>query len=119
MPRQGLRVMTEQTRKFIAENPTDVVLSRRVESDDGSGGTSLGPAVAQDPQTMRIVPQSASAASEVRTTSGEMLKPTAVLIALPDANVERGDSLVIDGIRHEVAWVRRLGYEISADVVAR
>jgi hypothetical protein len=119
MPRQGQRVLREQTRNFIAENPSQVVLTRSTETPDGAGGTTKGSPTPLTAQKMRIVLQAANESREIRTSSGEMLKPTAVLIAEYNADVQRGDVLTINGVRHEVAWVRNLGYEISADVVAR
>ena len=118
--KQGLRVLIEQTKKFIDENPSDIVLTRAERAADGAGGTTAGTPTPLSAQRVRLVPANPSAGAEVRTVSGEVVNMTYSLIGLPDANVKEGDTLDIGGLRHEVVQVMVLGgYEVRAELVRR
>ena len=118
--RQGQSFLVKQTRQFINESPTTIALSRVERNDDGAGGTIDGNPIPVEPQTVRIIPANPSSASEVRTVSGEVLKTQYSIVALPDADIREGDSLLINGARHEVAiGINIGGYELRAEVVRR
>lgn len=118
MPRQGLSVMREQTRKFIDENPTDVVLSRGGKEDDGAGGTRVVNPQPLAKQRMRVVPQSALGNTQ-RTFAGEVRRPDAALVAKYDADVAIGDLLAHNGTNYEVMWVLDHGYEKIVELAVR
>jgi hypothetical protein len=115
MPRQGLHVMRRQTSRFIAENPSDVVVTRTTEVSDGAGGTTRGPATPLPPQRVRVVPQ--TMLTESRTSSGEMLRPDAAMVAEWDANIQRDDTIAHNGFTYRVSFVHDKGYEKLVEVV--
>lgn len=118
--KQGLRVLIEQTQKFIEENPSDVVLTRTERADDEAGGYTDGDLVPVPAQRVRLVPANPSAAVEVRNTSGEVVKTAYSMVGLPNANVKENDSLMIDGLRYEVAQAVVIGgYVFRAELVRR
>jgi hypothetical protein len=118
--RQGQTYLVKQTRQFIAEDPTVINLTRTARNSDGAGGWTPGAPTPVAAQTVRLVPSNPSTGSEVRTVSGEVLKTTYSIVAMPDANIQEGDSFMVDGFRHEVVIVLGIGgYEVRAEVVRR
>jgi hypothetical protein len=118
--KQGLRILIEQTSAFIEENPTDLVITRPVREPDGAGGMRDLPPNDLPAQRVRVVPASPSASVEVRNTSGETVSLAYSLVGLPDCDVQPDDSMVIDGLRYEVAVVVIIGgYVKRAELVRR
>lgn len=115
MPRQGMHVLKEQTRRFIDENPLYINLTRNARVSDGAGGYTTTPS-ALEPQTMRVVPQSRLVSVERRTTGGAMVKPDMNLVCQFNADVQRGDTFTYNGLLMEVIWVNDIGYEKIAEV---
>jgi hypothetical protein len=119
MPKQGMRVLREQTEQFIGENPTSLVLTRSTRTEDGAGGWVNGAPTPLPAQRVRLVPQSASPGVERRTVSGEVVRPDLRIVGMPEFNVAVGDTFTWNTIRMEVVWVSDLGYEKIAEVAAR
>lgn len=114
------RRQIENTRKFIAHNPTALALSRSVRTPDGAGGTLAGSPTALDPQTVRLVAPAPNANSEVTTTDGETLNTSYSIIAMPGADIQEGDWFMLRNARHEVIVVADIGgYEVRAEAVRR
>lgn len=116
---QGVAVLREQTRRFIADLPTEVTLSRSVASDDGAGGTVYGPPASLSPQTFKLTQQSESSATERRTSDGEVVRPTLRVVAEWDADIAIGDTFTWNGLPVEVVWITALPYEKLAEVAIR
>lgn len=118
--RQGGTYLVKQTRQFIAEDPFALALTRITREDDGAGGYVDGPPTPVAAQTVRLVPANPNAASETRTVGGETLKTMYSIVAMPDADIQEGDSFQVNGARHEVVIVLNIGgYEVRAEVVRR
>lgn len=118
--RQGGMYLVKQTRQFINEDPTDITLTRTTRNSDGAGGWTPGAPVNVVKQTVRLVPTNPNAGAESRTVDGEVLKTQYSIVAMPDADIEEGDSFKINGARHEVVIVLNIGgYELRAEVVRR
>jgi hypothetical protein len=115
---QGHLVLIQQTAEFIRDSPTTVILTRRVKANDGAGGSTYtdAPVPAQD---VRIVRNDESAAVERENTAGSVVRPEWSMIAMPDADVVRGDVFTYQGLNVEVVWINDLGYELMADVAMR
>lgn len=109
-------VKVRQTERFIAENPTDLVLTRNTRASDGAGGFTTSPTPLSS-QVVRIVQQRTSAAVERRNISGEVVNPSVTLVCLPSVNVQRGDTFTWQGLSAEVVWRTDLGYVVHAEVV--
>jgi hypothetical protein len=118
---RGQSVLRKQTSQFIAENPTDVVITRQVMKDDGAGGSIPdGPPSSLDPQRVRVVIKSLNQQIEFRTVEGEVLKPEYSIVGEYDADIREGDSFTYDGNRIEVVFVFSIGdYERRAEAVRR
>jgi hypothetical protein len=115
---QGLSVLREQTVDFIKDNPVDLTLKRVTKQDDGAGGHTTAE-TDLNPQRVRLVTQRQGAGVERRTTSGEVVRPDAVLVAPYNADVQMGDVFTWNDRRMEVVWVNDLHYELMCEVAAR
>lgn len=118
MPAQGIGVLTRQTKQFIDQNPTNVVFSRMTKVADGAGGSTTAP-TALAPQTVRLVRPQMSESVERRTVGGEVVLPTLVVIAMPTADINRGDTFQYLGLDMEVVWITDMGYELSCEAARR
>lgn len=118
MPGQGISVEREQTEQFIDQNPISVTLSRNVRIDDGAGGGTVS-STPLPPQKMRFVPQSRLVSVERRNVAGAKVKPDMNLIALWNADIQRGDTFTWQGMTMEVVWVNKIPYEIIAEVAVK
>jgi hypothetical protein len=115
--REGNPVLREQTKHFIDDNPTDVVLKRSVWADDGAGGTTAGPPTNLTAQTVRLVPQSLT---EARTISGEVVQIVYVMVAEHDADILPDDTFTHEGMKFAITIVQNVGdYEKRAEVRRR
>ena len=109
------------TRMFIDQRPENIVLSRVTQVLDGQGGWTKSSPTTLPPQTMRKVATARLADLTARTTEdGATVVPTAYLIAMPDADIQRYDIFELDGVMHEVLYIGRLPeWRIQAEVVER
>lgn len=109
------------TQMFIDERPIELALVRSTKVSDGEGGWTKTSPTTLSPQRVRKVAQGRIADTTQRMTSdGALVIPTAVLIAMPDFDVQRYDTFTLDGIPHEVLWVTRLPeWRVQAEVVER
>lgn len=107
------------TQAFINENPDDIVLMRAAKVAQPSGGWRLGPPAPLASQVMRKVALNrVTAAVERVLPDGRTVHPTFTLIAMPDADIEAGDTFTLDGAKHEVVYVGdRPRWRLSAEVV--
>jgi hypothetical protein len=119
MNRLELKVARRQTTHFIAQNPIDVTITRGGQREpDGAGGYKVTPGPAVETQKMRKVIQSKSMAS--RNIDGEEISPEFVFIGEWDADIKKGDVIVISSRNYEVVFVRDdPPYETWAEVVYR
>lgn len=114
MPRQGLTVERKQTKQFIDQNPTEVVLQRASWVPDGAGGQKPAQWTEVKPQTMRLVPQTLP--KETRTSAGEMVNVEFIIVAEHNADIKEDDVFVMDNRRYEIVWVyNQNGYELKAE----
>ncbi len=111
-----LKAQTRVTRMFIEADARDVILLRRTRTDDGAGGIEVGDPVEQFPQRMRLLPQE-DGATERTTSEGESATPQYMLMGLPDANMQRYDEFVLDGVRYEIVYVDDRKYELKGEVI--
>jgi len=87
-----------QTAAFIAENPATITLTRETKGSDGQGGTATTGTTAIAAQTMRKVGSSRLRdVSDITTPDGRRVIPTAMLIGMPDANIQLWDTFTLGG----------------------
>ena len=84
------------TQDFINEHSVVAIPQRSSRVPNGTGGFTHGVPVVQTPQTVRKVGlNSVTGVTERTTVDGELVLVTAMIVALPDANIQVGDSLAI------------------------
>lgn len=115
MPIQGVDVLTEQTKEFIDENPTDLATVRNTRTPDGSGGYTTSPTDVPA-QRVRLVNQARGVSTERRSASGAVVTPDIVVVGMPDLDMQRGDTFTHEGVKMEVVWVTRLLYVTHVEV---
>ena len=115
---QGVEVLREQTKQFIAEDPTSVVLSRNTKAEDGAGGSTFTPAPLPS-QVVKVAQRSESSSVERRTESGEVVRPGITLVCEWDADIQRGDTFEWEGLNVEIVWVTALDYVKHGEGAAR
>ena len=86
---QGSAVLRRQTRQFIAENPTNIMITRTPQVPDGSGGVTSGDPESVGPVTVRII--EGGFPTGARSLQGEVETPDFVLIGEYQANIKDGD----------------------------
>jgi hypothetical protein len=101
---------------FIEADARDVILLRRTRTDDGAGGIAVGEPVSLPAQRLRLLPQE-DGATERTTSEGESATPQYMLMGPTDANMERYDEFVLDGIRYEVVYIDDRKYELKGEVI--
>lgn len=84
------------TQAFIDDHPIDVVLVRTPQVSSGAGGWVDGAPQYLPPQRMRLVAQSQLQSSSQTRAEGDVSVPRWTLVAMPDADLERGDTF-LDG----------------------
>ena len=106
------------TEGFIATRPETLTLIPIDKVPDGKGGLKRSPGAARSPQTMRFV-ESGSLRADLRSTdTGEQWAQDAILLAMPDAQIDIDDEFDWDGSRWKVEEVLfPNGYEIRATVL--
>jgi hypothetical protein len=115
----GVRVLREQTRKFIAEDAVEVVLTRGTRTPDGAGGFTIANPAPLLPQTMKVIQIASAAAVERKSVGGEVVRPDIKLLAEWDADIQMGDTMEWNGLILEVVWMIKLDYEVTAEMGAR
>jgi hypothetical protein len=100
-----IELRTEQTFAFISAEPTDLALSRRPLISDGAGGFKRGPAVNVAAQTLRIVSPNTQLPLR-KSVDGRDAQPIYTIVAMPEADVQSGDTFLIDTVRYEVVFVQ-------------
>lgn len=118
MPRQAWRVLREQTKQFIDENPTSLVINRVSKASDGAGGTTVT-TTSLAPQVVRIIDRFSAVQTERRTTFGEVTSPDINVLFEWDGDVRIGDTFAYKGFTMEVTWVLDNGYRRTAEVSRR
>lgn len=116
---QGVATLRKQTKQFITENPTSMVLTRRTRTPDGAGGYTLTSPTALGAQVVRVVQQTAAATVERQTVEGEVVRPEYKIVAEWDADIAEGDITTINGRRVEVVFINDImenAYEKVAEV---
>lgn len=113
---EGTTVLKEQTKRFIDENPTDIVFTHNARVPDGMGGYTTAPTPVPA-QRVRVIQSVSAQATERRTTSGEMVSPDMKILGEWDADIHKDDTFVWNGLNVEVVWVVVLPYEKTAEVV--
>lgn len=115
-----------QTRRFINENPTSVVVKRRKRTSDGQGGYVFSAVDHADTrtiegQTVRLVNRgNLSDADAVVTSDGETVIPKWIVIGIPEeVSLLQNDILVFPGNRRMriVMVEQNPEWRISAQVV--
>lgn len=121
IPAMELRLMRRNTTAFILADDRPVTLRRPTSVPTGTGGTRPGPPTVLPTQTMRLLPAAESTSTERRLSDGTVVKPTWVLLGEYTANMERGDTFVIDEdplVTGEVVYVHeKRDYEVKGEVV--
>jgi len=107
------------TRAFIDENPSEVVVHRRVRQKTSAGGFVWQVTALLPPQTMRKVSAGRVGAVVSRTTEdGRTVVPTYTMIGVANADIQRGDLAEIGEDNFEVVWVNRSpGWACRAEVI--
>lgn len=118
MPGQGINVEREQTEQFIDQNPTMITFTRNTKVPDGAGGGTYTP-TPLPPQKVRVIAQSRLVSVERRNVHGATVRPDMNLLALWDADIQRGDTFSLNNMDMEVIWVNVLPYEVMAEVAVR
>lgn len=107
------------TQSYIAENPTSIVLNRKVRVAKPGGGHDMVPHTIA-PQVFRIVNQTATAGQETSPNDGgEVDKYTYILVGLWDADIVKNDTWTEGDIQYRVEGLEpNNGYETRAYVSA-
>jgi coenzyme F420-reducing hydrogenase gamma subunit len=109
-----------QTRMFIDQAPTHLVLRRKNAVDDGAGGVKVTAETDLDPQLCRLVGQKATA-SRV-SDAGRQVPVDMAVVGLPSLDIQVKDTFtdIMTGYEYEVLTVRlRPTWDITAMAVRR
>jgi hypothetical protein len=99
------------TEAFINENPSPITIIRDTVTDDGAGGRVVSGETELAPQIMRLVgiePQRGHTLVMLVTRDGEEVVANSTLIAMPDADIRRGDRFYMhdnDTVIYEILHV--------------
>jgi hypothetical protein len=113
-----LALQITMTEAFILADAVEIQLLRREKVSDGAGGFTLSdPQELPGVQTFRLIPQS-DKVPEVSTSDGRRANVEYILLALPDADLQRYDLFDWEDIRWEIAQIHmKPDYERKGDVV--
>lgn len=117
-----IQVQRRNTVAFINADPITVVLNRAELVSNGAGGFRRESPSPLPPQTARLVPVGAQygGAEEHEMLDGQTVQVDYHMVALFDADIERGDWFFLRDEKHEVVWVRSVGdYEMKAGITNR
>jgi hypothetical protein len=108
------------TQWFINENPDDIVIQRRTRVPDGEGGFTFSAPTLLPSQVMRKVQRgNISDVVQMVNSAGQVVIPSYILIAMPDADIQVFDLFTLDGRLHEVmAITNRPRWRIQAEIYA-
>lgn len=118
---RGMSLMTESTRKFIADDPVELELTpgHGAKVETSSGGYEYTDASPRDIQTFKLINTSGDSTVPASSDGGEVRKYSYVIVGMPDSVVEVGDWWVDGPNRYTVtAILHRNGYEVKAAVEA-
>lgn len=107
-----------QTMAFIAANPVSIAVERATLAVTAAGGRKRTSPQTLDPQVVRLVPLATTAA---RGQEGEQPRVEYTLVALPDADIKRGDRFKVFG-DDSSSWysipykLDSFSYELRAEV---
>lgn len=105
---QTSTIHLKQTEAFIDENPSAIRILRVVKEKTAAGGFVADSSGYLPVQKMRLVPiNRVGAVSERMTSDGRMIKPDATIVGMPDADIQRGDKFLHDGLVYEVVFLSR------------
>lgn len=107
------------TADFIARDPRPIILLRPTFGSNGAGGQVRTGYLSIYEQTMRLIPNGSSTATERRDASGTTYTPTWVLLALWNAEMRVGDEFFMpDGTRAKIVYVQEhRAYQTKGEVV--
>lgn len=90
----------EQTRAFIAQNPTELQVARRTRVADGAGGWRYGPPFAAGPYVVRLVAYTGQDGGQTQRVDdrGALVTILMNLIAMPDTAILKGDQFRINNM---------------------
>lgn len=112
-----LRLQRRNTNAFIAADPYEIVLVRRVRFLNAAGGVTKGNETILPAQILRLLPQEDGATERV-TAEGERATPEYMLLGRYDADMQRFDIFEFDGRRYQIVWIsENRQYEIKGEVV--
>lgn len=113
-----LRAQRVVTQAFINADSRPISLLRALRTDDGAGGYTTTTQNLST-QKMRLIPQQ-DGATQQTTADGQQVVPQYVLMGRWDADMQRGDTFVIDGQTYEVVFVNlNSQYERKGEVYFR
>lgn len=112
---QGIVTLTKQTLRFIEENPSEIIFTRKTRVSDGAGGYTTTP-TPLDPQVVRVVEQNVAREVERRNVAGEVVRPALAVVAMPYADLSTGDTFPWQGRTAEVVYLTVLPYELIGEV---
>lgn len=93
----------KQTEAFIAQNPVSIEITRTKKIPDGKGGFKKDSPQHLDAQVVRKIGSTRiSDSRELTTPEGRIVVPTAALVAMPDADIQAGDTFLIADVPYEV-----------------
>jgi len=90
-----VNIRRQLTLRAIAENPSEIILTRMVKTDDGAGGHTEEP-VELPAQTFRIFLSGKSGSRDIAQEGGQMQINVMEMLCPWDADVKRGDTFVFD-----------------------
>lgn len=102
-----LKVAIHQTWAFIQADAISVSLNRKTTAPDGKGGLTVT-VVTVSPQTFRIIPARTRSTAQTYTQgTGEVIaSKDFILMAMPDADVQRLDYFEYEGRAFQISYVQ-------------
>lgn len=111
-------VHLQATCDFINESPVTVIPVRRVKVATGTGGFTLADGEQQAPLTLRKVGQNGTI--QRTNTDGNVVTVDAIVVAMPDADIQVGDMMDIRNVTYQVLTVSSdPPWSLHAEVYAR
>ena len=101
---------------FIDADVRMIDLLRSPRTADGAGGVAVGDPVSVGAQRLRLLPQEDGATART-TAEGETATPQYMLMGPWNANMQRFDEFVLDGVRYQVVYIDDRKYELKGEVV--
>lgn len=112
-----LAILREQTKSFIVADSKQLTLSRRVKTDNGSGGFTFEDIPMVFPQELRLIPLHGNMSPTRETPDGEAVQPDYILLGEFDSSIERWDTFTDNGRRYIVLFVHeKASYQKKGEV---